>query len=803
MSTRWRDTIGWGLAAILGFAATLWLYQHLFVFAPRDWTTTREQAVEIANASFPRLGPQIEKPYVVAELRDDYLLEKQLHDAQARTDLATLRQSPLAERVVGWRITVYEPAAQPDRWTYRATVSPKGELISLRLQVPGDEAAPPLDPSEARRQADTFLEQVGIRLADYDEPTLRRTDRSARTDLSLRYPDRAALLSEGVSYGIEVSFAGDRLQGFEPWVENPRQKKLEQGAQLYGLLANFWIMVPFLVFPFVAFFFLRRYHAGEIGVRRAMEVFVFAFICGALTIALSGRGSTEGANFGVLSRQQVAVAWQIQIVIFWFAVLALVAALSWSVGEASCRERWGHKLAAFDALFKRRWGNATVARSALRGFAGALVLTALVLLVLELLSLSGARSGITLGLGPWWQHARWPGLALALFILPLRLYSDLFAWLFLLPAAVRRFGVWPGTGLVVALSTVIFWPPLMVDPAPGFLVIGAVRAAALAVLFLRYDFLTTLLAGVGSSMLLSSLPLLLADNPSLIFQGALPLVIVALPLLLSARYLGSEKELTYRWEDVPQHVRRIAERERQRVELETARQIQSSILPDLPPRLAGVDLAHCYLPATEVGGDFYDVLALEDGRLAVAVGDVAGHGVSSGLIMSMAKSTLALQVTVNPEAQAVFQTLNRMVYQSARLRLLTTLCYALVDRDRRELVYASAGHLAPYRIDAQGRVEALSSASYPLGVRDALEVRVRTLRLEAGDRLFLYSDGVVEARRSESDEVFGFERLEESLKRHAEADPAGLRDGVLEDVRQFTGGAPRDDDQTILVLRVP
>ncbi|NJL29751.1 MAG: PP2C family protein-serine/threonine phosphatase [Thermoanaerobaculia bacterium] len=456
-----------------------------------------------------------------------------------------------------------------------------------------------------------------------------------------------------------------------------------------------------------------------------------------------------------------------------------------------------------EAVDAALWELAREREQALRGLAGAFGLAALVLLALFVLELAGVWSGVTLSLGPWWHNARWPGLALALFILPLRLYSDLFTWLFLLPAATKRFGVWPGAAMVVALSTVVFWPPLMVDPAPGFLAIGAVRATVLAVLFLRYDFLTTLLAGMGSSMLLSSLPFLMAGSPALIFQGALPLAIVALPLVLSARYLGSDQELTYRWEDVPPHVRRIAERERQRVELETARQIQSSILPDLPPRLAGIDLAHCYLPATEVGGDFYDVLALEDGRLAVAVGDVAGHGVSSGLIMSMAKSTLALQVTVNPEAQAVFQTLNRTVYQSARLRLLTTLCYALVDRERRELIYASAGHLAPYRIDAQGKVEALIAGSYPLGVRGELDVRVRTIRLEPGDRLFLYSDGVVEARRGETDEVFGFERLEASLARHAEADPAGLRDGVLEDVRKFTGNVPRDDDQTILVLRVP
>ena len=156
------------------------------------------------------------------------------------------------------------------------------------------------------------------------------------------------------------------------------------------------------------------------------------------------------------------------------------------------------------------------------------------------------------------------------------------------------------------------------------------------------------------------MPLLLASTPSMQLQGWLPLLVLALPLLVSIRELHGGREFVYHWEDVPPHVRRIAERERQRVELETARQIQSSILPELPPQLGGVALAHAYLPATEVGGDFYDVLALEDGRVALAVGDVAGHGVSSGLVMSMAKSALAVQVTFNPSVEAVFTTLNRM-----------------------------------------------------------------------------------------------------------------------------------------------
>jgi phosphoserine phosphatase RsbU/P len=185
------------------------------------------------------------------------------------------------------------------------------------------------------------------------------------------------------------------------------------------------------------------------------------------------------------------------------------------------------------------------------------------------------------------------------------------------------------------------------------------------------------------------------------------------------------------------------------------------------------------------------------------VGDVAGHGVSSGLVMSMAKSALAVQVTFDPEVRSVFTTLNRMVHQTARKRLLTTLCYLLLDPRRRELVYASAGHLFPYRVTPGGEVQALESIAYPLGVRGSLTIEPRTARLDPGDTLFLFSDGLVEAKSSHGDEQYGFDRLEESLARHAEHGVDALRDGVLADLARFTGNLPREDDQTLLALRLP
>jgi Stage II sporulation protein E (SpoIIE) len=479
---------------------------------------------------------------------------------------------------------------------------------------------------------------------------------------------------------------------------------------------------------------------------------------------------------------------------------ALLAFFAWSVGESICRERWGHKLAAFDALFKGDQANETVARASLRGWMAGLLAAGGLAAVLVVLQMAGIQPFTSMLFG---ASSRWPGpewvLGIMVFALPF--YLTLVLWL--LPISTRRLGKIGGTLITVLLAAVILTPPALVLPFGWLFVLSVLFIAVPILLFLLSDLLTALLAGLVSQVFFSVWPLLIADDSTLQVHGWIALGLLAAPLLPSFRFLGTGKEFVYRYEDIPPHVRRIAERERQRVELETARRIQSSILPELPPRIAGVDIAHAYLPASEVGGDFYDVLALEDGRLAVAVGDVAGHGVSSGLVMSMAKSALAVQVTFDPDVSAVFRTLNRTIYQTARKRLLATLCYAVLDPRRLELLYASAGHLYPYRITAGGKVEPLESVAYPLGVRGEVNILPKEVRLAPGDTLFLLSDGVVEARAEGSEEMFGFERLEASLTRYANRSVEGLRDGVLADVARFTGSAPREDDQTILVLRLP
>lgn len=794
-----RALVLWVCLGLAGVVLLIWGYPRAFPFAPRHWEVTREEAVDIALARLRDLGEPVKGAYVTVLLAPDNALERRLQLALRHHDAEWLWKTGLPAQVQEWDVFVYAPDAAPYDWTYSAGVALSGEinylLLRLDLQAPGA----PLAAAEARRRADAFLAAQGFDLSRYGEPRLRTYQLTARNDLVLQYPDRLYQPWKGVSQGVSVVFRGDRLAGFTPWVEDPRQRQLQQTLRPIQLTFIVFLLEVIVLSVILAFPFLRRYHAGEVGVRRAGQIFLLVAGCGALFTLLAARSLSEGLNFGV-SRAQTTWVWMVATLLFSIFPIALVSFFAWTVGESICRQHWGRKLAAFDALFQKEWGNATVARASLIGWMAGLLLAGGAMTILVALS----RWNIwAFASHTWSLQTRLPGLEVLTDAITTVLSPFLLVMLCVLPSGARRLRVLGGGVAAVLVLLAVLQPPLLALPVTRGIPVLLWIAVVPVVLFLAYDLLTVLTAGVVFLGVLSAFPLLAAADASLQVQGWLALGVAAAPLLASLRSLGSDKEFVYRYEDIPPHVRRIAERERQRVELETARRIQSSILPELPPRLAGVDISHAYLPASEVGGDFYDVLALEDGRLAVAVGDVAGHGVSSGLVMSMAKSALAVQVTFDPEVGAVFRTLNRTVYQTARKRLLATLCYALLDPQRRELLYASAGHLYPYRITAGGKVEALESTAYPLGVRGELQVEPRTARLEPGDTLFLFSDGLVEARAEGSEEMFGFERLEQSLSRHARQGVDALRDGVLADITRFTAHAPREDDQTILVLRLP
>jgi len=799
-SDRRRHDVLWAVAGLVAALALVWSFPRAYPLFPTDWTVSKEEAVDIALERIRDLGELPARPYVLAHLDSTPVLEPMLQASDASR--VRIRESAAGRELLVWEIVVYKRDVPSNEWEYRVRIRGDAEVSELRRRVGPDEARPDIDDDEAGRRSDAFLTKQGFTLADFGPAEVRQRQLQKRTDRVLRYRASDSVLGEDFNTGLEVHFAGDEITGFARYFDDPGREAFRRTLQTLTLLQQVWIFLAVLLVPLIAVPFVRRYHAGEIGVRRGLQILAAAIFCGAVILFFCSRIISTGFTTGALTRPQTTLVVVFNLMLLYFFPMGCAGFLSWSVGESLCRLKHADRLAAFDALFKGRWLNATFARSSLRGLVAGLLVSAALLGLATLVRGYGAWASTAFLFGPWWESASWFSVPLLAFVVVTGLYGGLFGRLFLVSYLEGKIGTWPAVVIATVIGAFLFFPMQFVFPISWSPVFWILPSFVFVLLFVRYGIWTSILAQMTVMVALGAGPFLTVSDPAMQFQACLALLAVSSPLIVSARYLWSGREFLYRYEDVPLHVRRIAERERQKVELETARRIQTSILPELPPQLNGVELAHSYLPATEVGGDFFDVVALEDGRLAVAVGDVAGHGVSSGLVMSMAKSALAVQVTFDPEVEAVFKTLNRMVFQSARKRLLTTLCYALVDPVKREMFFASAGHLFPYRITNRNQVHALESVSYPLGVRAELDIRVRSAKLELGDYLFMFSDGVVEARGPD-DELFGFDRLERSLERHAGGSVQELRRGVLADLDEFTGPGPREDDLTVLVLRIP
>lgn len=251
-------------------------------------------------------------------------------------------------------------------------------------------------------------------------------------------------------------------------------------------------------------------------------------------------------------------------------------------------------------------------------------------------------------------------------------------------------------------------------------------------------------------------------------------------------------------------VRQHRERTRMRQELEYARRIQLSMLPGSDPAVPGLELSSVSLPATEVGGDYYDYLRLPDGRLSIVVGDVAGHGVAAGLLISGVRSCLYLLRDSLPSPVEVMQRLNRMVKATTDRRLFITLLCAVVDRSAGRMVLASAGHLPPmHYIASTGGIVEHALPALPLGCIANARYSQAQVELASGDVLLFYSDGITELRDGRGDQ-FGDERLVRRFRTLASGGrgPRAIRDGILADLWNFKGDAEQADDVTLVVMKV-
>ena len=227
--------------------------------------------------------------------------------------------------------------------------------------------------------------------------------------------------------------------------------------------------------------------------------------------------------------------------------------------------------------------------------------------------------------------------------------------------------------------------------------------------------------------------------------------------------------------------------------------MQRSLLPQNKPELPGLDVGHVYAPATrvEVGGDVYDFLVLADGRLAVVLGDVSGHGIDAAADMAMAKFVFRSLVRDHPEPADLLAAANEVVIGEVGAGRFITMLYLTIDPTTGEIECACAGHPPPRLVAPDGTVAQAVVSGLALGVESAQTYAPALLRLEPGSAAVLYTDGLLEARRA--GELYGDRRLDRALTRHAGLGASELARTLVEDCHAFAGELR--DDLAVVVLR--
>jgi sigma-B regulation protein RsbU (phosphoserine phosphatase) len=244
------------------------------------------------------------------------------------------------------------------------------------------------------------------------------------------------------------------------------------------------------------------------------------------------------------------------------------------------------------------------------------------------------------------------------------------------------------------------------------------------------------------------------------------------------------------------------------LDLSLASGIQQMLLPKAPPQMEGLDIDARYTPAQKVSGDFYDLFALSDTRLGVAVADVSGKGIPASLLMAMCRTNLR---QIAPRFQSPAQTLaelNRALGGDLRGMFITIL-YAVIDTGRGEVTFARAGHELPLfsRRDRATGVPVgayIGSEGMPVGLvpddvfSAVIEDRIESFR--TGDALVLYTDGLTEAP-NEEDKEFSGTRLADAVHALHTRSARELNDGILESVHRFAGSAALRDDLTLVTIK--
>ncbi len=241
-------------------------------------------------------------------------------------------------------------------------------------------------------------------------------------------------------------------------------------------------------------------------------------------------------------------------------------------------------------------------------------------------------------------------------------------------------------------------------------------------------------------------------------------------------------------------------RERLETEVQLARQIQQTFIPESLPQPAGWELAARWKTARQVGGDFYDVMELPNQKLGLFIADVADKGMPAALFMALTRTLVRAAVVETSSPAEALQRVNELLMPDTKQGMFVTAVYAVLDQNTGEITYVNAGHNPPLWVKANGDIERLTRTGVALGATEARTISQQTIHLTSGENVLFYTDGLTEEFSSDN-ELFGEARLMDAIRSNSFPSADAMLDAIESCLNAFVGSIPLSDDLTMLIVR--
>ena len=827
MTNKLKTLFFFVVVTALGVAAVFWLYPKVHPLAGIKQTMDRKMVRLHARNIVKELGFEDEGYEVSIRFGSDRDLIRQ---AQA---VLGLQESNRVFReglpVHHWRVDWHKAeATQPPRGrpggrdpdvesiiasllgNLSVTFDMRGHLLSLTSNVADTVSLPGLDEQDARKLAEDFITNSGsLTLADEqmtDESARQKKENASdftrisplrleeqqktightRTDYQFSYVANDAYLNNEVRVTVLVS--GNMILRFDVDPVVPEQFTGENDNVLSETTKVISILAFIIVVSVIGF---KRIRAYEIGFRTALVFGIVVAVSFGLTIYMQMRGSSGWEMLPALTLAPFFIG--------------VVFTIVWAVTEAVGREVWKDKFSGIDLLANGYFSHSKIGEGLLRGIALGLAFSGIWLVLLFLLS-----HVAKIFIFPFQDQDNFLSAGNpALFLVNDEFGNNAFKVVLFVTLAVsllRRLGT-PTTALV-ALTAVIWGFNVQGDIHPWYLGIPVemVMGGLLTVTFIRFDFITLFISLLTFTVSDLGTAFFYFENPSSIHSGYGMLLFMVALTAVGFVFLLTKDKISDFDRITPAFVQHVTERQRLQSELAVAREVQMSFLPAHSPNIAGLEIASECLPAKEVGGDYYDFIELGKNRLGVVIGDVSGKGTQAAFYMTLTKGFLKALAHTTPSPAGLLIQMNQLFYENVARGHFISLVYAIFDLETRTATIARAGH-NPIVVNhsASNRVAFFDQPGMAMGLEKGdifkESIRDKQVSFAEGELFVFYTDGLTEAMNKKKEE-FGEQRFLESITKWSNGSAAELQKGVFEEVKEFIGKAPQQDDMTMVIVKI-